>query len=286
LPPTIFCTIEGRAHTPSALIELRTFDWREMHEGCLVPSSSYLELTTIRAVGRYNRERRDAWRNLGSVRYHPAGNEFHCRWYEDRQVALLCAFNPADAVGVDVDIDQQYLSQTHDLQNPHLLNLLARTQQEIANPGLVSEVVLESLSSAILAAWKNQFFPILDFPAQRLRGEKLTQTDTATIVNKIRTERCAPTISELASSMGLSVRHFNRLFSQTTGETITAVFKRERINRAKDLLADPTLLVKEVAFLCGFESSAAFCKSFRASVGISPQAYRLLPVKKRASLSI
>jgi AraC family transcriptional regulator len=66
----------------------------------------------------------------------------------------------------------------------------------------------------------------------------------------------------------------DRLFSQASGETLAAVYRRERIGRARDLLADPRLLVKEVAYLCGFETSAAFCKSFRASVGMSPQAFR------------
>tara|TARA_R110000772_G_scaffold268731_1_gene398336 strand:+ start:45376 stop:46275 length:900 start_codon:yes stop_codon:yes gene_type:complete len=276
LPPTDYCTIAGRAHTSSALFELRNYDWREIHEASLVPPSSYLELTQIRAVGRYSRQHKDTWSDLGSVRYHPSGDEFHCRWYDDRQTVLLCAFDTTDAAGFDINIKKNHLSKTHDIRNSQLLNLLTRAQQEVEDPGLVSEVLLDALGGAILSEWRNQFIDILDTPSQRMRGEQLSHTELRNIVTRIREQRCAPTIADLASEQGVSTRHFNRLFRQTAGESIADVFKRERINRARDLLANPALLVKEIAYLCGFDSSAAFCKSFRSSMGISPQQFRLL----------
>jgi AraC family transcriptional regulator len=107
-----------------------------------------------------------------------------------------------------------------------------------------------------------------------MRGDQLSQTDLKNITAAIREQRTAPTLTELAGEQGVSVRHFNRLFKQAAGESIASVFKRERLNRARDLLSDPSLLVKEVAYLCGYESSAAFCKSFRASMGLSPEQFR------------
>jgi AraC family transcriptional regulator len=275
LPPTDYCTVAGRAHTSSALFELRTYDWRDVHEACLVPPSSYIELTDIRAVGRYSREQEETWCNLGSVRYHPGGDEFHCRWYEDSQIVLLCAFDAADVIGFRADMNKEHLSKTHDIQNPYLFNLLSRAQQEIANPGLVSNVILDALGDAILSEWKTQFSDILHNTTQRTRGEHLSQADLRNIVARIREQRSAPTVAELALEQGVSVRHFHRLFNQVAEEGISAVFKRERLSRAKDLLEDPTLLIKEVAYLCGFESSAAFCKAFRSSMGLSPQQFRL-----------
>ena len=274
LPPTDYCVVEGRAQTSSALLEVRSFDWSHRHEGSVIPPSSYLELTHIRAVGRYDNEQTNSWKSLGNIRYHPANNEFHCRWYEDRQVALLCAFNSADVLGYDADIDAEHLTKTHDLQNPYLLNLLVRSQQELENPGLVSEVILESLSDAIVGEWSKQFTGLFDEQKSRCRGDRLNQTDIRQMIAKIREQRCAPTVVELAQEQGLNPRYFSRLVKQATGQTIAETFKQERIKRAKDLLANRTLLIKEVAYQCGFENSASFCKSFRATTGISPNTYR------------
>ena len=283
LPPADYSTTIGRAHTSAALFELRTYDWSDIHQASIVPESSYIELTRIRAIGRYSRQGGDKWSELGNVRYHPGGDEFHCRWYEDRQTVLLCAFDTADVIGCDADINKTHLSKTHDIRNAYLLNLLTRAQQEVLNPGLVGDVVLDALGSEIINEWKNQFIHTLDIPSHRSRGEQLSQHEVRNIVARIREERCPPTMSNLSKEHGVSVRHFNRLFRQASAENIADVFRRERLNRATDLLKNPTLLVKEVAFLCGFDSSAAFCKSFRSSTGLSPQQFRV-SVKKQGSL--
>lgn len=273
LPPTDYCQVEGEAHTESARFELRSFDWSGLHEGQLIPPSSYLELTNIHAEGRYDKPSA-GWQRLGSVRYHPAGNEFQCRWYEDSQVALLCAFNPIDALGIDADVDSRHLAKTHDLQNPYLLQLLTRAQQEIANPGLVSEVVLSSLGDAILSAWQQEFFEYLNRPINRKRGTPLGVKDIQRIKECLREQREIPSVEQFARELGISHRQFSRLFKEATGQSLAEVFKQQRLQRANELLANKQLLIKEVAYLCGFESAAAFSKSFRASMGFSPQQYR------------
>lgn len=274
LPPAWQCVVDGSAKTSNTLFELRTFEWTGLREASVTPPSSYLELTQIRAEGKYDGMQNSRWEKLGSVRYHPAGKEFHCRWYDDKQTVMFCAFNPAFAMGYEADIDAVYLSKTFDLQNVRLFHLLARAMQELRNPGLVSDVILESLGAAAIDEWQAEFGEFLDAPLQRVRGEQLSEFNLGQIIERVREQRSPPTLTELAAENGVSVRHFNRLFKQAAGENISEAFKRERLQRAIDLLKNSALLIKEIAYLCGFKNSASFCKSFRTSHGVSPQAYR------------
>ena len=45
---------------------------------------------------------------------------------------------------------------------------------------------------------------------------------------------------------------------------------RERAERAKELLADGTHTVSEVAYACGFENVGYFCRYYRDTVGEAP----------------
>jgi hypothetical protein len=47
-----------------------------------------------------------------------------------------------------------------------------------------------------------------------------------------------------------------------------------RIGRARTLLSETTLAVKEIAFRSGFESEQYFCRLFKAKTGVSPGAWR------------
>jgi AraC family transcriptional regulator, transcriptional activator of pobA len=53
------------------------------------------------------------------------------------------------------------------------------------------------------------------------------------------------------------------------------VFHRQKIAFAKNLLADTSLLVKEIAALLGFEDPFYFSAQFRKHVGLSPRTYQI-----------
>ena len=46
------------------------------------------------------------------------------------------------------------------------------------------------------------------------------------------------------------------------------------LDKAKELLVNPALQVKEVASVLGFSSTAYFIRFFRSKTGASPQAWR------------
>jgi AraC-like DNA-binding protein len=81
-------------------------------------------------------------------------------------------------------------------------------------------------------------------------------------------------LSRLALECGLSVRHFTRAFRQSVGMPPHRYLLKRRIERARDLLRNPSLSLLEVALACGFADQSHFTRLFRASMQMSPGAWR------------
>jgi AraC family transcriptional regulator len=68
----------------------------------------------------------------------------------------------------------------------------------------------------------------------------------------------------LAGAACFSAFHFHRIFSLLVGETPAEFVNRLRLERAANiLLFAPSITITEVAFECGFSSSATFSRSFK-----------------------
>lgn len=82
------------------------------------------------------------------------------------------------------------------------------------------------------------------------------------------------TSDELAGTAGMSVSHFNRLFRQWVGQAPMNHLRQTRVARARTLLADPDLSVKQIAARTGFADPYHFSKVFRQVDGLPPTQYR------------
>lgn len=82
---------------------------------------------------------------------------------------------------------------------------------------------------------------------------------------------CA-TIAEL---VGLSQRHFERLFMERLGSTPARFYKRMRLERATALLEQTPMSILQIAVACGFASAAHFSASYVHLLGSSPSTVRL-----------
>jgi len=80
--------------------------------------------------------------------------------------------------------------------------------------------------------------------------------------------------SDVAKHVHLSVDHFRRVFGRTTGLTFTEYLVRVRLEKAKELVANPKARLSEAALEAGFQSIPHFNRVFKAHVGMSPTAYR------------
>jgi transcriptional regulator GlxA family with amidase domain len=72
----------------------------------------------------------------------------------------------------------------------------------------------------------------------------------------------------------MSVRTFNRRFRDETGQSPGAWLVEQRVEHARHLLESSDVAVDEVARLAGLGTGASLRQHLRASVGVSPVAYR------------
>jgi AraC family transcriptional regulator len=82
-------------------------------------------------------------------------------------------------------------------------------------------------------------------------------------------------LRELAAIAHLSPFHFHRVFGAMTGETVSRLVQRLRLEKAAvQLRGIPAKPVTDIALDCGFSGSSAFARAFREAFGTSPSEWR------------
>ena len=81
-------------------------------------------------------------------------------------------------------------------------------------------------------------------------------------------------LRDVAEHVHVSTQYFCKFFKKATGMGFSAFLARARVEIAKKLLADPALLINEVASEAGFGSLSQFNRTFQRYAGCSPSAYR------------
>jgi AraC family transcriptional regulator len=78
-------------------------------------------------------------------------------------------------------------------------------------------------------------------------------------------------LHELAPLAGISARHLERAFRQSTGTSPHAYVMNRRLHMARDLLIHrPELPIDQIALRSGFSSSSHFSSAFRRQTGLTP----------------
>ncbi len=77
----------------------------------------------------------------------------------------------------------------------------------------------------------------------------------------------------LAELIGMSPKYFYAFFKTNIGLTPHHYITRIRMNRARELLLDPKLSIKEIAFLLGFSDPYTFSRTFKRFHKTSPSRF-------------
>ena len=80
-------------------------------------------------------------------------------------------------------------------------------------------------------------------------------------------------LDELAEIARLSPFHFSRVFREKTGRPPATYVRSIRMSRARELLREGKLSVKEIGVLVGYPVIQHFCGAFKKAAGTSPQKF-------------
>lgn len=153
-------------------------------------------------------------------------------------------------------------------QEDRLLELYAAIHDAIRNNRPALQQMLAGIASHILAllyadrqasrGGSEQTLKPVDLAIHRMRAALETELD----------------LPRLALELGLSYSAFRRAFTRHTGLSPHQYFLELRLARARNLLLETTLAVKEVARQTGFPDEHYFCRLFRRRLGRTPSQWR------------
>ncbi len=84
------------------------------------------------------------------------------------------------------------------------------------------------------------------------------------------------TLEDLAKMCCVSEPYMSRLFKSTMKCSLSQYITTMRIEKAKDLLADPTQKMLAIAYEVGYCDCAHFSKKFKRETGMTPSEYRTM----------
>jgi two-component system, response regulator YesN len=117
----------------------------------------------------------------------------------------------------------------------------------------------------------------VELAIKRIREEREQQTwnvvdHAAAYIRDNFTEEMS--LEEVAEHVHLNPHYFSKVFKQQTGETFIDFVTRLRINKAKELILDMKLSLKEVCYIVGYKDPNYFSRVFKKVTGVTPTEYR------------
>ena len=115
--------------------------------------------------------------------------------------------------------------------------------------------------------------PPADLVTSGLHAEDIDRIHYASTILLQRLEN-PPSLLELARLVGLNDYKLKQGFHRVFGTTVFGYLLTHRMERAKQLLAQPTFNVAGVAQAIGYTSQSHFCRTFKKQFGMAPRRYR------------
>ena len=81
-------------------------------------------------------------------------------------------------------------------------------------------------------------------------------------------------LENLAVNLKVSYSWFRRVFKEYVGYAPAQYFQELKLRKAKQLLAESSYAIKEIAFMLGYTSTEHFATLFKKKTGLTPKEYR------------
>ncbi|HYP63401.1 MAG TPA: helix-turn-helix transcriptional regulator [Acidocella sp.] len=276
--PRGIMTIDAEMSVPAATVQVVKFDISAPGENFVCRDIYWLDLAVTPRPANSRACFKDHWaphrfEPLGRVFMAPPDEAMRMRGDSGSQVSILCLLQKdifRRWLGQELEWTDRRLEATLSVPSEEVQNLLLRLGQEARNPGFASHAYSEAMAVQI-AIELNRYYLALDKDNATggLAGWRLRMID-----ERLREVRSPPTLTELATLCGLSIRQLTRGFRASRECSIGDYIARTRIDNAKRLLASGES-VKSIAFSMGFGSPSGFCYAFRRATGHTPRQYRM-----------
>jgi AraC family transcriptional regulator len=211
--------------------------------------------------------------SLGSFCFVSRGYRFErIAWKASRAEAIVVAIrdigteaNPIDAFGRTDALFDVYMG----VEDERVASLLDLMRQEIESGCPTGTAYSEALSLALASRVAAL---CASAPGDDRRVAPLSSKQLSRIIEHIVKNLSEPlTIDRLAAVANMSPFHFARCFKQTTGMTPHQFVIRERILRARKMLASTDQPISDIAMLLGFASQSHFADVYRKITGRTPR---------------
>ncbi|MET0270109.1 MAG: AraC family transcriptional regulator, partial [Sphingomonas sp.] len=211
---------------------------------------------------------------FGSLSFRPEGVPSELRFAGGAFETIRCRFDAAALPPAlhGARLDEAQLAACFDIRMQTIEDAMLRLAEETAHPREDGPLLAQALIDAIRLDLARYLAEAGRLAARRSGG--LTPRQLRRCTARIDADGPPPAIDELAALCGLSRFHFMRTFRATTGESVGGFLRRERMARAKAMLARDDAPLAEIARALGYASAAAFSAGFHRVVGRPPGAYR------------
>ena len=122
------------------------------------------------------------------------------------------------------------------------------------------------------------FEPLFQSITARIRQEQSSRKGDVIpeVIRAIEGSYCNSQLSSqsLASQFGLSPVYLSRIFRKEVGTSLLDYINHLRIGRAQEILADPSVKVKDVPQQIGIDNKQYFVKLFKDITGMTPKQYQ------------
>ena len=81
-------------------------------------------------------------------------------------------------------------------------------------------------------------------------------------------------LNDLSEEVMMNPSYLSKLFTEVLGISFSKYLTLYRINRARELMNDPTLRIKEIAGMVGYDNVRYFTKVFKSATGFTPNTYK------------
>jgi AraC family transcriptional regulator len=257
-------------------IQLLDIDLRAPIESTLYEADAYrldISLAPRRATTRVRYMQHWAphrFARIGKVFLLPPGEVMHLRSEAGKDRALVCRLPAAqllELAGTELTWAEPELEASLDIQSARMASLMLTLADEVAHPGFAGNLVVEAVVLQIGVELLRYRLAMPDAETPDLSSRRLR------IIDDRLEKEAAPSLVELATLCGLSVRQLARSFRFSRGVPLGRYVSERRLERAKQRLLQGES-VKSVAYTMGFASPSAFCKAFRRVVGQTPAEYK------------